>query len=126
MKRALIVLFALTFLNINLANAQATCQQALKGTFLHFSVGDGASPYIEVFKFSNSFVVTDILSGTSCTFLTNACPTPPPAGVDGHDIPGLASCAPCAGATGSLSINQAKCCIIHGQTTNPSDGSNYC
>lgn len=105
----------------------STCPEAIQGTCAHFQYGDGAATgrYI-VSGEPGGFdcVVTRASNSISCVFDQNNCPEVPPEG-DGHNFPDVVSCEGCGDAT-SFSINEAKCCLIFGQPTNPATGTQYC
>ncbi len=108
-----------------------TCRDAVKGTCMHYSIGDGSKDKsYEVDNVYPDFTFCGIYRpsmGVYCTFDINQCPVPPPAG-DPHNFPGVAYCLGCGSSSypQPFSINEAKCCLKYGQPLNPSTQQPYC
>lgn len=130
MNKLFIVFFGLIlFLPLQYAAAVNlyTCEQAIDGTCAHFLYGDGyeTGNYIASGEPGGLYCVVESLNNsTECIFDATECPDPAPSGVDGHNIPGIVVCTGCEGSP--FSINEAKCCLIYGQSTNPNTGDPLC
>ena len=117
--------------------AEVPCAVAAIMSCDHFAIGDVAGPRYDVsFVYDGEYKVNcDIKDndyGANCIIDTAQCPNPEPAGVSPYDIPNIAMCY-CGEvdengepALTFHSINEAKCCLIEGQPTNPQTGQPNC
>ena len=108
-----------------------SCEDAVEGSCAHFDEGGGGANHgFDVTWWTEDPIVCSIDdpgSNVDCTLAVSACPDPA-TDPDGHNEPGIALCDGCDDSESAFTgtINQAKCCLIHGQTTNPDTGGAFC